>query len=112
MQTEEVSEGKIMAIISYLTAIGLIIAYVNNSEKKNNLVTYHIRQSLGIILLFIVISIFLSMVNFLTNIPFLGWILYLGTVVLWILGILSASKGIKDPVPLFGEYFQDWFKGI
>ncbi|MFC7357022.1 DUF4870 domain-containing protein [Jejudonia soesokkakensis] len=112
MQTQGAQEGKTMAIISYLTAIGLIISYVNNSEKKNSLVAYHIRQSLGIILLFIIVSIFLSAINFLVSIPFLGWILQLGTFVLWLLGILSAGKGLKEPVPLFGAYFQEWFKGI
>ena len=36
-----------MHIIAYLTIIGLIIAFISNKDK-DELTTYHIRQSLGI----------------------------------------------------------------
>lgn len=41
------NDGRNIAIIAYLTLIGLIIAYVLNNEKRNDFASYHIRQSLG-----------------------------------------------------------------
>ena len=43
-----VEEGKTMAIISYLTFIGTIIAYVMNNDKKNSFASFHIRQMIGL----------------------------------------------------------------
>ena len=49
METNQtVEEGKTMAIISYVTIIGLIIAFVSNNSKPNEFTSFHIRQSLGI----------------------------------------------------------------
>lgn len=103
------NDGKNIAIIAYLTVIGLIIAYVLNNEKRSELASYHIRQSLGIFL-----SIFiLSTINY---IPFIGWIIasigILAMVILWVLGIISAANGTKKPVPLLGEYFQTMLSGL
>lgn len=102
-------DGKNFAIISYLTAIGLIIAFVLNNEKRNDFTTYHIRQSLGI---------FLSMFIFgmLSYLPFIGWIIsilgFVLLVILWISGVMNAVNGNKKPVPILGEYFNSIFSGI
>ncbi len=40
--------GKTVAIISYITLIGWIIALVMNNGNKTALGSFHIRQSLGI----------------------------------------------------------------
>jgi uncharacterized membrane protein len=40
------------------------------------------------------------------------WLLYLGVLILVIIGIMNASNEEEKPLPIFGEYFQDWFKGI
>src|SRR5690606_152470 len=103
------NDGKNIAIIAYLTIIGLIIAYVLNNEKRNEFASYHIRQSLGIFL-----SIFiLSALNY---IPLIGWAIasigVLAMVILWIMGIISAVNGTKKPVPFIGEYYQSMLSGI
>ncbi len=41
-------DAKKIAIIAYITIIGLIIAYVMNNDKKLPFASYHIRQSLGL----------------------------------------------------------------
>ena len=58
METQETTltkstEGKNIAIIAYITIIGLIIAFVMNNEKKDHFASYHIKQSLGLGLTFI-----------------------------------------------------------
>lgn len=104
-----VSEGKTTAIIAYITIIGLIIAFIMNNDKKNSFAAYHIRQSLGIGLTGLALSV-------VSVIPFLGWIISIfGTIfllVLWIMGLISALNGQEKPVPLLGEKYQEWLKGI
>ncbi|QAA82890.1 hypothetical protein EI546_14695 [Aequorivita sp. H23M31] len=107
--TTLVEEGKTIAIIAYITIIGLIVAFVMNNEKKNSFASYHIRQSLGLGLTGIALSI-------LSYIPFIGWLIsMLGgllLIVLWVMGLISAINGERKPVPVLGEKYQEWLKGI
>ena len=109
MENKTVEEGKTIAIIAYITIIGLIIAFVMNNEKKNEFASFHIRQSLGIIGLSIAITIFFG---FVVSIPFLPTIIHLLLIVLWFLGFIGAIQGEKKKVPILGDQFQEWFKSI
>lgn len=103
------SEGKTIAIISYITIIGLIVAFVMNANKKIPFASYHIRQSLGIGLLGLALSV-------VGVIPVLGWIIniigFFVLIYLWIMGLINAINERRRPVPWFGEKFEEWFKGI
>ncbi|VTP88488.1 DUF4870 domain-containing protein [Sphingobacterium daejeonense] len=103
--SNSVNDGKNIAIIAYLTIIGLIIAFVLNNEKRNDFATYHIRQSLGIFLTLFVGGI-------LRYIPLIGWLLSIVVVilmvVLWIVGVINAANGNKKPVPILGEYYKQF----
>jgi uncharacterized membrane protein len=101
-------DGKIVAIAAYFSVIGLIIAFILHSNNKTELGAYHIRQSIGIILLAIVVVLIVTVIH----IWILTWIVQAGLLVLWILGLLSAIQGEKKPIPVLGEQFQEWFKGI
>lgn len=107
--TSSVEEGKTMAIIAYITIFGLIIAFIMNNDKKNSFTSYHIRQSLGLG----ITALALGLVNY---IPFIGWILgMVGTIlliILWVMGLMSALNGEEKPVPVLGEKYQEWLKGI
>lgn len=46
---QTIEEGKTIALIAYLTVIGLIIAFVMNNDKKNPFAIYHIRQVIGLV---------------------------------------------------------------
>lgn len=78
MQTENNSntsmDGKSIAIISYLTIIGWIIAYVMYGNNKSQLAIYHLRQSLFIMLAGFAFYIVQTMLLF---IPYLGWLVSL-----------------------------------
>lgn len=97
------------AIIAYLTIIGLIIAFVLNSDKKEPFASYHIRQSLGLAVTGLTIGI-------IGLVPFIGWIINIIGVVLlifmWVMGLMNALNGRKKPVPLLGEKFAKWFSSI
>ncbi len=95
------SDGKNVAIIAHLTLIGWIIALIMNSNK-NEFASFYIRQMLGLM----IVAFLLSFV------PMLGWILNLGMLALWIISLIGAFEGQKKLVPIFGEYFQDWFKSV
>lgn len=101
--------GKTIAIISYLTLIGLIIAYVMNTNQRDSFANFHIRQSLGLLLA----SVALGIVGM---VPILGWIAsFVGSiilVVLWVIGLLNAINGKEKPVPMIGKYFQEWFQNL
>lgn len=112
METQDnssLNEGKNIAIIAYITLIGLIIAFVQNGEKKNSFAAYHIRQSLGLICT----SFALALVNI---IPILGWIVsILGVIfimVLWVIGLLNAVNGKEKPIPVLGNLYNKWFQNI
>lgn len=101
--------GKNMAIIAYITIFGLLAAFIMNNDIKNSFTTYHIRQSLGLGALglsFVILNL----------IPFIGWIVTLILtpilIVFWVLGLLNAINGKEKPIPVVGEYFQEWFKNL
>jgi uncharacterized membrane protein len=103
------SEGKNIAIIAYITLIGLIIAFVMNNDKKEAFAAYHIKQSLGLA----ATGLALGVVGM---IPVLGWIInILGIFVLlymWIMGLMNAINGKESPVPFLGEKYEIWFRNI
>ncbi|MGM1428181.1 DUF4870 domain-containing protein [Sphingobacterium lactis] len=104
-----INDGKNIAIIAYITVIGLIIAFVMNNDKRNDFAAYHIRQSLGIMITGFALGI-------IAYIPFIGWIIGAAgsilVVVMWILGVINAANGNKKPVPVLGEYFSNLLSGI
>ncbi|GGH41618.1 hypothetical protein IA57_11500 [Mangrovimonas yunxiaonensis] len=107
MNNATINEGKSLAIVSYLTFIGLIIAVLMNMERKNPFTFFHIRQMLGLILMLIVSNVTEAYINSLA-----GTILWTITFVCWLFGLFYAIKGEARPIPLLGEKFQEWFKNI
>lgn len=106
MENQTVQEGKSMAIISYFTWIGTLIAFVMNNDKHNSFAAFHIRQMVGLSLFSIGISFIARYAGFVAG------IIGIGLFVLWIIGFMGAIKGEEKKIPLFGDLFQDWFKGI
>lgn len=102
-------EAKKVAVISYLTIFGLIIAFVMNKDKKFEFAAYHIRQSVGLV----VSGLALTVVGF---IPILGWIInsvgIFVLIYLWVMGLMNAINEREKPVPFLGEKFEEWFKSL
>jgi|SRR5690606_1928955 len=108
-ETTTANEGKNIAMISYITIIGLIIAFVMNNDKKNEFARFHIKQSLGLALTGLALGI-------IGMIPILGWIIYiLGIFVLiymWIIGLMNAINSKRIVVPFLGDKYAEWFKNL
>ena len=98
-----------IALISYITLVGLIVAFVMNNDKKQPFASYHIRQAVGLN----VTGLALSVINV---IPVLGWIVsVIGLFVLLymnIMGIVNALNKKETPLPILGTQYEEWFKSI
>lgn len=99
--------SKTYAIVSYLWWIGFLIAYFKNQSERNPLTSFHIRQSLGLILVQTGIAVVSKYIG-----STIGGFLFLAIFVLWLIGLFSAIKGESKPIPFIGESFQDWFKNL
>ncbi|MFI2743723.1 hypothetical protein ACG2LH_13360 [Zhouia sp. PK063] len=108
MNNTTVKEGKNMAIIAYLTIFGVIIAFSMNVDKKNDFASFHIRQSLGLWLLFLFISAFIGYFDSIA----ISAAFYLVFIVLWIYGFSGALAERKQQIPLVGSLFQSMFASI
>jgi uncharacterized membrane protein len=106
-------DGKTISIISYFTWVGWIIAFILYNSNKSQLAAFHIRQSLLLMILLVLAYIIQIMLIF---IPFLGWaiicLLWIGLVVLWVLGLIAAINGQEKPMPVIGNLAQNIFSGI
>lgn len=101
--------GKTTAIVAHITLIGWIVALIMNNDNKKPLASFYLRQMLGLLIMALAGSV-------VTMIPLLGWIvgpvLSIGAFVLWIISLINAANERMEPIPLVGEYFQDWFRSL
>lgn len=107
------TEDRTVAILTYITIVGFIIAIVMHSSKKTALGAFHLRQGLGLFLTGLVIWIpclIISFIPFVNLLMIVVWpVLGISLFVLWILGLIAAVNGQQKPLPVVGEYYQKWF---
>ena len=108
MENQDISDGKNIAVISYLTIFGTIIAFFLNNDKKNEFTSFHIRQALGLCLTFFILGYVISAFDS-WLITFCFW-MFFG--VLFIYGFINAIAGKPQTVPLIGDFFQKLFANI
>jgi uncharacterized membrane protein len=105
-----VAEDRTVAILSYITLIGFIIAFVMHSSKKTQLGAFHLRQALGLIVTGFIFGLCAIVLVF---IPIIGWLaIFIGwvtMVVFVIMGLIAAIGGKQKPVPILGQHYQKWF---
>ncbi len=78
-----------------------------NMEKKNPFVFFHGRQMLGLIIMLIFSNITEKYVN-----SWIGTGFWFVTMACWVYGIVMASTGKTNPLPIFGNMFQKWFANL
>ncbi|RIA09836.1 putative membrane protein [Flavobacteriaceae bacterium MAR_2010_72] len=104
---DTIKEGRTLAIVCYFTFVGLIIAIIMNLEKRNPFTFFHARQMLGLIIMLLVSNVSEKYIN-----SWLGTVFWTITFVAWLYGLYTAYKGEQKPIPVVGDYFQDWFRTI
>jgi uncharacterized membrane protein len=87
---------KIVAILCYFTPVGWLIAMVMYGDNKSPLASFHLRQSLGLIIT----------AALLLFIPLVGWLLSLGVFVAWFFALNCAINRHQHPLPILGEFYQ------
>ena len=86
----------LVSVISYFSLIGWIVALIIYDKHQSPLASFHLRQSLGLIITGAILSL----------IPLVGWILNIGVFLGWVVGLYSAIKGREYKVPLLGDFYQ------
>ncbi len=119
---EQKQEDNLVGILAYITLIGWIVALVLNNEKKGEAKAfgaYHLRQSLGLMIVGFVLAIALSILSaiLVAILSFLGFFSFLifpifsiGMLVLAILGIINAANNKMVPLPFIGKLIEDKLK--
>lgn len=106
MESKTIEEGKTLAIVGYLTYIGTIIAFILNNEKKNEFAAFHLRQAIGLGIIYFLVEILTAF----SSHGILKFAFYIFLFVLWLIGFIGAINGEYKKVPILGDAFQRWFK--
>lgn len=122
----ETAEDKTVAILSYCTLIGFIVAIILHQQKKTHLGAYHLRQVLGfavtsfvgwiaLMILSLVLGLILRHISGSLT-ALMVTLLYaafgIAVLVLWVLGFVAAIKGEKKPMPVVGPLFQQYLGNV
>ncbi len=115
-QNSKNESSKLTAILAYCTPIGWFISYlILFKDNKNDYTLFHIRQGLGVQIIATIaylMSYGAGVFDFIPMNNLLGWLLRITALVFIIIGIIGAINNEKKPLPVLGEKFQEWFKGI
>lgn len=95
------NKARPIAVIAYLTFIGLIVAYFLNRETKHPFATWHIKNMFGLFLMLI------SAVA-LQEYP-IGFYVYWITFASWLFSLVMAAANKKVGIPVLSDKFQEWF---
>lgn len=105
---------KTRAIVAHITLIGWIIALVQNSnDDKSEFASFYIRQMLGLIIVSFglnILSMILGFIPILSSI--ISIVVLLIIVGIWVLSLIGAINGKKEPTPFIGHLFQQWFRSL
>jgi len=101
-------KGRNIAIYSYITIIGTVIAMMNNTEVRSQFAAFHIRQALGLMITFFGLGYIVG--------SFDSWMIsgafYIFFFILWGYGLMAAIQGRMSLIPLMGPLFQRLFKTL
>ncbi|MDX1470597.1 MAG: hypothetical protein R3213_03800, partial [Flavobacteriaceae bacterium] len=102
------SKGKLIALLSYVTIFGALLAIFLNVERKNPFVAFHTRQGLGLWITYMLIGLIIYPLDILM-VYYAFW-LFIGALI--INGMIGAISGKLYSVPFFGGYYQKILKSI
>ncbi|NRD21503.1 hypothetical protein HNV08_15720 [Winogradskyella eckloniae] len=108
MNQNTIDEGKTLGLVAYLTLLGTLIAFFMNQDKKNPFTAFHIRQGLGLGILYMIIAFGVSsMDSMMVSMSF--WLFFS---ILYFYGLIGAISGKMNKIPFIGDVFQTIFKSI
>ncbi|HCM34344.1 DUF4870 domain-containing protein [Chryseobacterium sp.] len=104
-------DNKTLSIVSYITVFGWLVSFILGKEKPNSLLKYHLKQSLGLVIFSIALSIIINILFIVTSLGILGILGFL-PLILAIVGIINAANEVEKPLPIIGKMFEDKFSFI
>jgi len=96
--------GKNLAILAYITFIGMFIAYTINRDKKDAFATAHIKNMCGLVFGLLIAQTTQGYIN-----QELGDVLWYVAFSLWLYSLISAVLNKKPNIPFLSDKFQEWF---
>jgi len=87
---------KIVAIVGYITLIGWLVAIVLHDKHKSSFTTFHLRQSLGLIITGALLAL----------VPLIGWLMNVAVFLAWLYAIYHAVQGKEKKVLALGDFYQ------
>ena len=87
---------KVVAILSYLTLLGWLVAIVLYGKHKSSFTSFHLRQSLGLIITLALLSL----------IPLIGWLMSVAVGFAWLYALFYTLQGQQKKVYLLGDFYQ------
>jgi len=88
---------KIVAILGYITLLGWLVAIVLHDKHKSSFTTFHLRQSLGLIITGALLAL----------VPLIGWLMNIAVFLVWLYAIYHAIQGRQEKVPVLGDCYQE-----
>jgi len=100
-EKKSADDEKLFAVLSYFWILFLLPLVM---KKDSDFAVYHGKQGL-------VLFIFSLIIGVASNIPAIGWFLIapiggVMTLILFIIGIMNALGGKKQPLPVIGKYAE------
>ena len=114
-------DGKTIAILSYCTLVGWVIAIIMHGSNKTEIGAYHLRQALGIYIFGFGLFLAVFFVGLIITIilPMLGLFFYFTNTALWfamvglmVWGLITAINNEMKAIPILGAMSQKMFGGI
>ena len=93
---------KLVAVLAYVTIVGWIVALFLHQDEKSVLGTFHLRQALGLYLVWVLVGF----------LPAIGGLLALVVLVFWVMGLVAAIQGKRKSTPGIGDYFQQYLSFV
>lgn len=104
-QNTSVDNDKMLAAVATIPLVGLIMYY--GMSNISEFVKFYAKQSIGLLILSVLVSLGSFFSVFLMFIPFIGGLISLvftvagiGVFVLWLVALINALQGNKFNVPL------------
>ena len=102
------NNATICAALSYVL-LGIIWYFLDDQQRKDDFVKFHVRQSVALLIVAIITSIVSMVLGF---IPVIGWIigivLSIAILILWLMGLIGALQGKKTELPVIGGFAKNF----
>ena len=96
---------KLFAFLCYLISIIGVVIVLATKKERGKLSIYHAKQGMVLFIVEIIVSVLWTILAFIPYFGWvIGWILWLGTLVLAVMGIINSLNGTMKPLPLIGQY--------